>query len=171
MNKKGLNWVIVLLLVLCIGVTITCTALILRALNENRVGDMASDDGGNSYSPEKILSGNFEEFAGDYYCGDSKQTLLPGGYHCFDGETYDDSRTVRNIRQNADGSYTWVNAFEVYDEYSGEYWEDAYWIRLYPVGVEILSYDGGIVPSDTSRVRLVSGNGDVTPDIEIYYKE
>ena len=176
MEKKSINWLIVAAILVGIiftaVITVAGTLLVLHEINEERAEHFQIENSENfndpatSYSDtyvpsdpaEKILSGDFTDFAGTYSCGNAKCTLLSNGILTFDG--FDDGLTydVINITKEADGSYSWVNSCGI----------DAFWIRLFPIGVEVTAYDGTVIPSDTSLVRLVSGNGDLAPGADVY---
>ena len=50
---------------------------------------------------------------------------------------------------------------------------DGYGFALYPVGVEIVSWDGLTVNTDISKIGLWSGNGSISTNRSdiVYYKD
>lgn len=70
---------------------------------------------------------------------------------------------VGDMKKETDGSYSW--------SVSSGY--DGYTVIIYPIGVDVISWDGKVVNTDTSQIRLWSGNGSVSTDQSnyIYYKQ
>ena len=119
-----------------------------------------------NYNYDKILTGDFSDFAGVW------ENALGGEINLqvngMDGNDSDDDFTfsVEDIRKEDDGSYTWA----VVAYYNGRA-VDGYAIILYPENVDIISWNGRVVNTDKSKMRMWVGNGSVTEQSDyIFYK-
>ena len=115
---------------------------------------------------DKVLAGDLSDYSGVYENAHGYRLDLR--YDGTEGVQYDEYErayfkgTADTFEKHDDGSYTWGIGFE-YDGY-------AMW--LYPVGVEVYTYNNVLIPTDTSVVRLYAGH-DYASDNEmplyIYY--
>lgn len=48
---------------------------------------------------------------------------------------------------------------------------DGFRIVIYPKGVDVIAWNGKVVPTDTSKLRLWAGNGSVADGYDFYYLE
>ncbi len=82
------------------------------------------------------------------------------------GDAINSKFVPENFQNQSNGSYMW----SVTTYINGQAY-DGYAMILYPVGVNVVDYKGSVVNTDTSRVRIWNGNGDVTNDAAyVYYK-
>ncbi len=114
----------------------------------------------------KIINGDFSDFAGVRKNANGNElTLQVNG---MDGEDSNGNFRffVEDIKLEADGSYSWA----IMAYYNGNP-VDGYRFILYPKGINVVSWDGNIIYTDNSEVRLWSGNGSVESADSIYYKQ
>lgn len=114
----------------------------------------------------KIINGDFSDFAGVWKnVNGNELTLQVNG---MDGEDSNGNFRffVEDIKLEADGSYSWA----IMAYYNGNP-VDGYRFILYPKGINVVSWDGNIIYTDNSEVRLWSGNGSVESADSIYYKQ
>ena len=103
----------------------------------------------------KLLNGDFSQFTTGYWAlGRSGIQLRADG-------TFKNGVTASAARRNDDGTYFW----NMWDKKDGSGWGAV----LYPVGVEVTSADGGIIKTDTTKVRLAMGHDAPMSEDEIYY--
>lgn len=114
-----------------------------------------------------LFNGDFSEFSGIYkYNSGNSFELLANGLSNLDISDEETEFRVEDITKCSDGTYMWsVNCY-----YYGECIDGAMCI-LYPKGVEVVSYDGRILPTDTTKVRFWSGNAEVSDVQYIAYKQ
>lgn len=124
-----------------------------------KTGDLTPSD--------RLLNGDFSEFAGTYkYNSGNSFELLANGLSNIDVSSEKTEFRVEDICESSDGTYIWsVNCY-----YNGECMDGVICI-IYPKGVEVVSYDGRILPTDTSKVRFWSGNAEVSDVQYIAYKQ
>ncbi len=117
-------------------------------------------------SYENILSGDFSKVAGIYKTvSGNKIELLPNGAS---GVTSADNYKIEGIRALDNGSYNWTLAWYYDDEPMS-----AVSYVLYPEGVDVVAYDGSVLDTDTTKLRLWVSNIAVmnAQDAQyIYYK-
>jgi hypothetical protein len=106
----------------------------------------------------KLLYGDFSQFTAGYWTqGSSGMQLKADG-------TFKNGVTASAARRNDDGAYFW----NMRDKKDGSGWGAV----LYPVGVEVKSAGGGIIHTDTKKVRLSMGqDGPASNDDLYYYQE
>jgi hypothetical protein len=102
----------------------------------------------------KLLYGDFSQFTEGYWAQGSSGIQLRA-----DG-TFKNGVTASAARRNDDGAYFW----NMRDKKDGSGWGAV----IYPVGVEVKSADGGIIHTDTTKVRLAMGHED---PVLYYYQE
>jgi len=114
-----------------------------------------------TFDYSKILNGDLSDFAGIWWAnGIGQRTQLD-----IDNGTLPENFEIRSFKQNEDRSYFWWAGF--YDAILGVGQGDS--IYLYPPGIEINTFEG-VVPSDTTKVRLVLSNLIDLPETNtIYY--
>ena len=124
----------------------------------------------DQYDYNKILNGDFSDFSGVYKTSlGATMTLLSNGIDELDAinaKNNDFQLHVEDIRKETDGSYSWG----VVSYYNGMAM-DGYRVILYPKGVDVIAWDDRILNTDISKIRLWSGNGDVSNEEYIFYKE
>lgn len=124
------------------------------ALAQNSQGSNQS----RAYDYSKILNWDLSDFTGYWVNGENDRIfLLPDGTRHYEEEAY-------NFTKNESGVYSWrsVNSKEGY----------GYRVWLYPVGVEVLNvYDGTVVPTDKTKVRLHAGHESPYNAATIFYME
>jgi hypothetical protein len=102
----------------------------------------------------KLLYGDFSQFTAGYWTqGNSGMQLRSDG-------TFKNGVTASAARRNDDGAYFW----NMRDKKDGSAWGAV----IYPVGVEVKSAGGGIIHTDTAKVRLAMGQED---PVLYYYQE
>lgn len=119
---------------------------------------------------DKILEGDFVAVAGIYeYPSGNRFELLSNGLSDTDKEQetrYPGIKfNVEDIKKEKDGSYIW--SVLCYD--NGECMDSAACI-IWPIGIEVVAYDGRILDTDTSRIRFWSGQDAVAYEEYIAYK-
>jgi len=103
----------------------------------------------------KLLYGDFSQFTKGYWTkGSSAMQLRADG-------TFKNGVTASAARRNDDGTYLW----NMYDKNDSSGWGAV----IYPVGVEVTSAAGGIVQTDTTKIRLAMGHDAPSSNDEIYY--
>ena len=113
---------------------------------------------------DKLLDGDFSDFAGPYATtSGASTTLYANGMD--EWSMGNNSCEVADITKSADGSYTWSILY-----YDNGNVVDGCRVVLYPVGVNVIAYDGSVLETDTSKMRLWKGNDDVSSVEYIYYK-
>jgi len=106
----------------------------------------------------KLLYGDFSQFTSGYW------TLGSNGIQLRADGTFKNGVTASAARRNDDGTYFW----NMRDKKDGSGWGAV----LYPAGVEVKSANGGIIHTDTSKIRLAMGqDGPVSSDEIYYYQE
>ncbi len=120
------------------------------------------------YDYSKILAGDFSDFVGTWTNGYGMSfNLLSNGSTENEANATDAKFVPTDFQKQSDGSYMWYISITV----NGKPYE-GYWYILYPVGVNMVDYKGSVVNTDTSRVRIWSGNGDITNEPSyVYYKD
>lgn len=122
-----------------------------------------SDD----YDYNKILNGDFSDFATIWRSAAGDIIFLHSDGITGEGSVSESKFELKaeNIKHEPDGSYSW-NVVSYYNSNI----VDGIKIILYPKGVEVISWNGNVVPTDTSQVRLWAGNGSVADERNICYK-
>lgn len=113
---------------------------------------------------EKILDGDFSSVAGTYEYPDGNSFVMSSS-GLSDSNMKDGRFVVDDIKKATDGSYIW-NVL-CYD--NGECVDGIVCI-VWPIGVEVVAYDGRILDTDTSRIRYWSGQDVVAYEEYIAYK-
>lgn len=120
-----------------------------------------------SYDYDRILAGDFSQFVGSYVNQNGVTFVLTEAGADFEPERdIAISSKAEDITKNPDGSYSWA----IMSYYDGNP-VDGVGVILYPIGVEVKRFDGYIVPTDTGTLRLWMGNGNVTGNALIWYKQ
>lgn len=141
--------------------------IIFKAEKNGTLQKIASKYGLEYNEMDAVLKGDFSEFAGTYkYNSGNSFELLANGLTNLDISDTEMEYRVEDITKKTDGTYSWsINCY-----YYGECMDGIMCI-LYPKGVEVVSYDGSILPTDTSKVRFWSGNAEVSDVQYIAYKQ
>lgn len=149
------------------------TANVLHAIAEVNIktGEMFIDDNyicniwANSQSQNdeyaSILTGDFSEFAGTYSTPNgTTMELLNNGLRDIDVSDGETEFRVEDITKETDGTYTWsINCYV-----EGECFGGVMCI-IYPKGIDVVSYNGDFLYTDSSKTRLWIGQ-DVVCDTE-----
>lgn len=115
---------------------------------------------------DKILEGDFSFVAGVYeYPSGNTFEMLPDGLY-WDVPVWEGYEArVEGIEKLPDGSYSW----SIGDYENGECFGGVA-CMLYPIGVEVIAYDGKILDTDISKIRYWSGQDVVFSEEYIAYK-
>jgi hypothetical protein len=111
-----------------------------------------------AYDYLKILKGDLSEFAGILWVnkwGHKVQFMI----NVSEGES------IRDFQKNEDGSYYWTEGY--FNELTRDGWRNG--IYLYPIGVEIITENKSIVPSDTTKIRMGAGNEPPNDENSVFY--
>lgn len=115
---------------------------------------------------DKILKGDFSYVAGVYeYPDGNTRELLPDGLY-WDVPTREGYEArVEGIEKLPDGSYSW----SIGDYENGECFGGVA-CMIYPVGVEVVTEDGKVLDTDTTKIRYWSGQDTVYTEEYIAHK-
>jgi len=110
----------------------------------------------------KILNGDLSDFAGTWVNAEGHKTQLSSN-GLFDLGTWGDRIVAYGFEKTGDGInsvYSWHHRAE----------GDGYGVTLYPAGTEVVNYDGNILQSDITKVRIYTGFGS-DPKNYVFYRE
>lgn len=118
-------------------------------------------------SDERILNGDFSEYAGIYTLPDGTITeLLTNGSTKNNMWVDGVENRVEDITKEDNGSYMWSCSAYV----NGE-WVDGVVCVLFPKNVEVVAWDGSVLYTDTTKPRFWCGNDIICDADYIYTKQ
>ena len=114
---------------------------------------------------DDILKGDFSSIVGKW--------VSASGANYYIDEHYSEKKygndwvsCVVNITKNSNGTYEW-NVITDFSDGSGE----SHFVRVYPAGVEMISpWNGKVIPTDKSRMRIEAGHESVSKAEDVMYK-
>lgn len=120
-----------------------------------------------SYDYDRILAGDFSQFAGTYVNQNGLSFVLTEAGADFEPERdIAISSKAEYITKNPDGSYSWAIIY-----YEDGHSVESIAVVLYPIGVEVKSIYGERVPTDTGTLRLWAGHDGVLDNNWVMYKQ
>lgn len=138
-------------------------------VNGKYVCNLWTSSGTQNDKYKNILNGNFTAVAGTYKNAyGEKIELHENGLDEWRLNNNYFEYKIEGIWEK-NGSYQWL--IVPYDTHDKDVAFEGYIMIIYPENVEVKTVGGEIIQSDTSKVRLWCGKGDVYDNQRIYYKQ